>query len=506
MSAKEKRLVATALAGVAMAMAMVPAGGGAFASSHREAPFITKNPKVDAIDFYMFRSYETGRDGYVTLVANYLPLQDAYGGPNYFTLDDKALYEIHLDNNGDAKEDLTFQFRFKTELAGGDGLTVPVGDKKTAVPLFNIGPITAADTSALNVLESYSVKLMRGNRRNGKDMDIKNADGGATVFKKPADYIGTKTFKDYDAYAKAHIYNINIPGCDLPGKMFVGQRAESFAVNLGTIFDLVNAPPQVVVGGTDRAGRNLVPSTIKDKNITSIELEVPIKCVAGDSGIIGGWTTASVRQARVINPRAHWRVPALEGGAWTQVSRLSTPLVNEVVIGLPDKDRFNSSEPKDDGQFAAYVTNPSLPALLEVLFGAAGVRAPTKIPRQDLVVAFLTGVTGVNANGSTAEMLRLNTKVAATGIDKQNSLGAAGCFSFGTPNLMADTCDPAGFPNGRRPGDDVVDIALRVMMGYLLPMADAPSGQLAFTDATLQEAAMFDAAFPYLRTPNPGAK
>jgi hypothetical protein len=504
MSPKEKRLTAAALATLMLAMA--PAGRGAFASSHREAPFITKNPKVDATDFYLFRSYEPGREGYVTLVANYLPLQDAYGGPNYFTLDDKALYEIHIDNSGDAREDLTFQFRFKTELAGGEGLTVPVGGKNTAVPLFNIGPITAADTSALNVLETYSVKLMRGHRRNGSSGEVTNADGGGAVFKKPADYIGTKTFKDYDAYARAHVYNINVPGCDLPGKMFVGQRAESFAVNLGTIFDLVNAPPQVVVGGTDRAGRSLVPSTIKDKNITSLALELPIKCVASDSGIIGGWTTASLRQARVINPRASWRVPALEGGAFTQVSRLSTPLVNEVVIGLPDKDGFNASEPKDDKQFAAYVTNPSLPALLEMLFGAAGVRAPTKFPRQDLVVAFLTGVTGVNANGSTAEMLRLNTKVAPTTADKQNSLGAAGCFSFGMPTLTADTCDAAGFPNGRRPGDDTVDIALRVMMGYLLPMADAPSGQLAFTDASLQEAAQFDTAFPYLRTPTPGAR
>src|SRR4051794_7430885 len=419
MSPTRTRLTAAALA--ALMLTLAPGGRGAFASSHREAPFITKNPKVDATDFYMFRSYEPGRDGHVTLIANYFPLQDAYGGPHHFPLDHKELYQIHIDNNGDAREDLTFQFRFKTELAGDKGLAVPVGDKKTAVPLYNIGPTTAADTSALNVLETYTVQLMRGHRRNGQSSDVTNMDTGEATFKKPADNVGTKTFPDYAAYARAHLYTIKIPGCDAPGRMFVGQRAESFAVNLGTIFDLVNAPPQVVVGGVDRAGRNLVPSTIKDKNITSIELELPIKCVAGADGIIGGWTTASLRQARVINPRASWRIPALEGGAWTQVSRLSTPLVNEVVIGLPDKDRFNASEPRDDTQFAAYVTNPSLPALLGVLFGAAGGRAPTKTPRQDLVVAFLTGVKGVNENGSTAEMLRLNTKVAATASDKQNS-------------------------------------------------------------------------------------
>ena len=503
MRPRERKLTAAALA----LAATVPVGGGAFASSHREAPFITKNPKVDATDFYMFKSYEPGRDGYVTMVANYLPLQDAYGGPNYFSLDPEALYEIHVDNTGDAKEDLTFQFRFKTELAnGGNGLQVPVGDQKTAVPLYNIGPVSAADNSALNVLETYSVKVVRGARRGGTAADVTNADTGATVFKKPADFVGKKTFPDYDAYAKAHVYNINVPGCDTPGKMFVGQRAESFAVNLGTIFDLVNAPPAVVVGGGDRAGRALVPSTIDDKNITSLELELPIKCLTGSTGdVIGAWTTASLRQARVINPHASFKLPALEGGAWTQVSRLSNPLVNEVVIGLPDKDRFNASEPKDDAQFAAYVTNPSLPALLEVLFGAAGVHAPTKLPRADLVTAFLTGVDGVNKNGSTAEMLRLNTKLPATPKGMQNSLGAAGCFTMGMLTPMATGCDVAGFPNGRRPGDDVVDIALRVVMGYLLPPADAPSGQLPFTDATIQEDAQFDAAFPYLRTPHPGA-
>src|SRR6185436_6057533 len=247
-----------------------------------------------------------------------------------------------------------------------------------------------------------------------------------------------------------------------------------------------------------RAGRALVPSTIADKNVTSIALELPIGCLTEGGDVIAAWTTASMRQARVLNPKSTYKLPALEGGAWTQVSRLSNPLVNEVVIGVPDKDHFNASEPKDDAQFAAYVTNPSLPALLEVLFGAAGVKAPTKFPRTDLVTAFLTGVEGVNKNGSVAEMIRLNTKLPATPKGMQNSLGAAGCFVNGALMPMAAGCDVAGFPNGRRPGDDVVDIALRVVMGYLLPAADAPAGQVPFTDATIQEDAQFDAAFPYL--------
>jgi hypothetical protein len=478
----------------------------AHASSHREAPFITKNPKVDATDFYMFRSYESGREGYVTLIANYQPLQDAYGGPNYFSLDPEALYEIHLDNDGDAKEDLTFRFDFDSALAnGGKGLAVAAGDKKTAVPLINIGPLSANDSSALNVNESYTVQLIKGDRR-GRGSDVTRADGNKT-FTKPTDYIGTKTFGagGYGDYARTFIYDIKLPNCADKGRVFVGQRRESFAVNLGTIFDLVNAPPAVVVGGTDRAGRSLVPSTIADKNITSIALELPIACVKGSGDVIAGWTTSSVRQVRIINPRANYEVPSFEGGAWTQVSRLSAPLVNEVVIGLPDKDRFNGSQPKDDAQFADYVTNPSLPELLEVLFGSAGVVAPNAFPRADLVAAFLTGVDSVNKNGSTAETVRLNTAIPVTAKGKQNSLGALNCFVQGTLTLSADGCDPAGFPNGRRPGDDTVDIALRVVMGYLLPLASAPSGQLAFTDATLQEDAQFDAAFPYLLTPKPGA-
>lgn len=483
----------------------------ALASSHREAPFITKNPKVDGTDFYLFRSYESGRQDYVTVIANYQPFQPKYGGPNFFSLDPEASYEIHLDNDGDAKEDLTFRFRFDNDLAAdGQGIAIDAGGKKIAVPLVNVGPVSANDLTNLNVQEVYSLELLRGEKRNGKvrSEPIVRAGDGSKIFRKPTDFIGTKSLgspAQYEAYARAHVYDVKVPGCPLPARVFVGQRKESFAVNLGAIFDLVNAPAQVVVGGGTREGRSLVPSSLEDDNITSLALELPIQCIKGKGDVVAGWTSASVRQVRIVNPRGTFELPAFEGGAWTQVSRVATPLANEVVIGLKDKDLFNGSAPKDDGQFADYVTNPSLPELIEVLFGSAGVVAPNKFPRTDLVAAFLTGVPSVNANGSTAEMIRLNTALPATPKGAQNSLGAAACFVNGALTLKNPGCDPAGFPNGRRPGDDVVDIALRVVMGYLLPAADAPSGQLAFTDATLQEDAQFDAVFPYLTTPTPGA-
>ncbi len=467
------------------------------ASSHREAPFITANPKVDATDFYMFRSYETGRENYVTLIANYNPLQDAYGGPNYFSMSPDALYEFHIDNNGDAVEDISFQFKFNNSLGNqGAGISLSINGKDIAVPLKNVGAVTSADASALNFKEAYALTMVKGDRRTGSKSQIVNAQGGASSFAKPYDNVGDKTFgtESYGDYAKHFMYNVKLSACPSgaqDGRVFVGQRKESFAVNLGGIFDLVNTNP---LGEVD-AGKNI----LADKNITSFALEVPIACLTGgnEKGIIGGWTSASLPQVRILDPNPTFEQPSISGGAWTQVSRLGMPLVNEVVIGLPDKNLFNASEPKDDAQFANYVTNPTLPALLEVLFG---VKAPTVENRPDLVAAFLTGITGLNANGSVSEMQRLNTNIVPTPKASQKNLGVA-------------VGDNAGFPNGRRPGDDTVDAALRVSMGLLCHLnlglckpEDAPDGALPYTDGALQNAAQFDDVFPYLTTPISGSK
>ncbi|WP_166261647.1 DUF4331 domain-containing protein [Marinobacter salicampi] len=466
--------------------------GLAQASSHREAPFITEIPKVDGTDFYMFRSYEVGRENFVTLVANYLPLQDAYGGPNYFDLDEDAAYEIHIDNSGNAQEDLTFRFRFTDTLNDIQLAVGPDGQQEmVSVPLKNIGDASNSDNVQFS--QAYTVEIIRGDRRTGTVQTATNASTGTESFAKPLDNIGGKSFADYESYANEHIFDIAIPGCSTNGQVFVGQRKEAFAVNLGEIFDLVNTNP---LGTRDGEG----PGDLADKNVTSFALEVPTECVTGTAAtasgdpVIGGWTTASVRQARVLNPAptTNGKGATVEGGAWTQVSRLGMPLVNEVVIGLKDKDLFNASEPKDDGQFATYVTHPTLPELLEILFSSAGASAPDNFPRTDLVTAFLTGVPDLNQpEGVTAsEILRLNPAIPATAAASQNDLGVLGA-------------DNAGFPNGRRPVDDTVDIALRVVMGALT--SDAPNKDTPFTDGVQLDPAELRESFPYLATPIAGS-
>jgi hypothetical protein len=501
------------------------------ASSHREAPNITRLPTMDSTDFYLFNSYDPKRKDYVTILANYIPLQQPYGGPNYFAMDPDGVYEIHIDNDGDARENLTFQFRFTNRLANdGRGFRLDIGNRRVAIPLKNKGGVSAGDNSNLNFRESYTLTLVRGDRRSDNRYPVQNPSGGQS-FGKPYDFVGTKTFgsvENYEAYAKSFIHSINIPGCNTPGQVFVGQRREGFAVNLGPVFDLVNFVPvegDSKPGNGDRKGfpggitQDDKNNQTANANVTTIALEVHKSCLVGNgNGVIGGWTSASLPQGRVLNPVPSFLFPDLNLGPLVQVSRLGMPLVNELVIGLPDKDRFSASEPKDDGQFGTYVTNPTLPALLNLLFkdavnGTLGTNIPDlapKVPRNDLATAFLTGFAGVNqlAKVTPSEMTRLNTGIAATPAEQQSNFGVAGG-------------DLAGFPNGRRPGDDTVDIALRVVMGALCyPLTiggqqvdlkvcdkkeDAPVGFVEFTDGAPVSAMDFDTEFPYLTTPLPGA-
>ncbi len=499
----------------------------AVASSHREAPNITKMSKVDNTDVYAFTSYEPGRAAFTTIIANFQPGENPGDGPNYYTMDPDAVYEIHIDNVGDAVEHLTYQFKFTNALINGTGETVNVGGKTLPIALRQIGPIANPADPNLGENETYTITQIVGDRATGTKTSVTNAAAGS--FYKPFDNAGNKTIPGgYATYANKFIYSATIPGCSTPAKVFVGSRAEYFAINLGPVFDLVNFVP--VEGDNDPVYGNGTPfpggitqsqdnqELIGKKNVTSIAMEIPTACLVGSgNGVIGVWSSASLPQARLLRTTPTFDTPTLQGGAYVQVSRLGMGLVNELVIGIKDKDLFNAASPSGDGALIDYVTNPTFPALLDALFrapvraviGGSGTIAPTNFPRNDLVATFLTGFKGVNQLSvvTPSEMLRLNTKVPPTPQAAQSTFGVVGN-------------DLAGYPNGRRPGDDLTDITLRVAMGrlcYPIPVAgtptdlglckpsDAPTGMAAYTDGAPSSALNIQNAFPYLNAPLRGS-
>ncbi len=529
-----------ALGPLALAATVMP-GDPALASSHREAPFIAGLPRVDGTDFYMFRSYEPGRDGFVTMMANYIPFQTSLGAVVYYKLDDTANYDILINNDGKAVENITFQFRFTNTLTGAG---FPVDGKIIPSSLSNVGPYgrngDPNDTGNLSSLTTYTIDLIRGPRHSpfSRVERVTNAVTGSATFTKPEDNIGQRSAPDYAAYAAAQIFPIKIPGCSTPGKVFVGQRRDPFNVSLGQGFDLLNfatithpavtgttglvsdnvATPFVPAG---EANANAGVNSNRNQAITSIELEVPTACLTNPNNkdpVIGAWTVAELPRFTVFGsmPEAVQQEVANVEGDFVEVSRDAMALFDEFVVGLPDKDRYNSSEPFNDSGpfgFLKYVNTPAFPAAIEAIYGPngefaqLGVVAPTLFPRADLVATFLTGIKGVNQPQEPvivpAEMMRLNTSIAPTPMAAQNPLGVIGG-------------DDAGYPNGRRPGDDSVDITLRVAMGRLISLGlfgtngtngtvnQAPSGLVDFTQGARQSSANFLNAFPYLEPPFPG--
>lgn len=484
----------------------------------------------------MFQCYEPGREDYTCFIANTIPLQHPFGGPNYYSLSDQHFFEIYVDNDGDAEEDITFQFYFGNS-AGGDttnvpyqeedpdcdfstgksargampkslfkqapgGITVPVDGKNVPIALKTAGVITRNDLRGLNWQEWYYINYIEGDRSFGDVTEITQSGTSNKKFTKPFDYSGTKTFPDYEDYASQYEYNIDIPNCEVDGRVFVGQRNDPFYISLGPIFDLVNFIPIAGIDGvsvTEDSDHN----DLKNTNVASIVLEIPTQCLVkdGERGVIGGW--AAVRK---LLHREGDHVPG------RQVSRLGNPLVNELLIPLLYKNHYSSIEPIEDQGFTdEYIKYPSFPELLNILFRDTvntlpgnnfETIAPTNFPRNDLVAVFLTGVSTINQprNVVEADIMRLNTSIPVTPRETQNSLGVIGT-------------DSAGYPNGRRPGDDVVDISLRAAMGVLCHVeglglcnpADADLGTAPFTDGTPISARDFRNAFPYLNTPVPGS-
>jgi len=510
------------LRGVSLAAALsLLASASVQAFGQRESSALGGSPRVDASDFYFFSSYEAGRGDFVTLIANYQAGQDPAGGPLPYLLDPNALYEIHVDNTGDGREDISFQFRFRHSMKG---LTLPVGGKAIALPGVPAGVVNLPLSPALNLNESFTLEVVRGDRRSGVRSPVLTA-AGSTHFDKPVDNLGPKATPDYAAYAARHVHTVQIPGCSQPAKVFVGQRRESAAANPSALFDFANLPLAEL---TDASRSAALANPLAERNVTSLALELHKSClVAGNEPVLGAWTTASLRQSQLHNPAPKPGIQgtAVVGGAWVQASRLGMPLVNTLLVGLPDKDRFNASKPKDDAQFADYISHPSWPALLEAALSTTGL-APTNLPRADLNGLFFTGLAGLNQprNGVPADLLRLNTAVPPLPLAQQNRLGVLGELArVGGSNPLANAADLAGFPNGRRPKDDVVDITLMAALGSLcLSNGDAdalklgaackpaavPLGLAAHrvNDAVDTAATGWLPGFPYLPTPLAGKR
>jgi hypothetical protein len=459
-------------------------------SSHREAPEISKDPVADSTDLYAFVT--PGYPSTVTLIANYLPLQLPAGGPNFFEFGNDVRYEIHIDNDGDGYPDVTFQFRFETRLRNNNTF------------LYNTGPIDSLDSKNWNRQQFYSVTKI-------------DREGHAQVLAHdlpcPPCNIGPLSTPDYANLAYQAIRK-------LPGnrKVFAGQRADGFYVDLGAIFDLGNLRPFQQLH--EQFGLHLFdkPATavnaLNNFNVHSIALQVPIDDVVrgGKYGrykrnetqaVIGVWTTANRQAIELRNDQ-----PGVDAGAGpdVQVSRLGNPLFNEVIVPMALKDLWNSLSPREDKRFAEFVAQPELANLLPVLYpnvfpNLAALNA-AKTRRADLLAILLTGIpAGVipnfqNSTGSLqADMLRLNTAIPPA--SHPNVLGVVGG-------------DFAGFPNGRRVTDDVVTIALRAIAGQTFPLIDktfkpdAAAGAVTQGLSPADVKAPFLAQFPFLGTPYDG--
>ncbi|HET7328499.1 MAG TPA: DUF4331 domain-containing protein [Nocardioidaceae bacterium] len=407
---------------------------GATASSHREAPMIAGLPQYDNADVYAFMSPD--KPSKVTLVANWIPLEEPAGGPNFYPWATDARYDINIDNTGDAKADIIYRWRFKNHYR----------TKNTI--LYNTGVVTSFGDPDLNFRQTYT--LRRLDHGKWKTM-ARNAPVAPS-------YVGDASMPNYADLRDDAVISAGYGSKRL--KSFVGQAEDPFFLDL-RVFDLLYGGDLSEVGDDTLAGFN----------VNTIAMQIDRKAVAKQyrryRPIIGVWSTTDRRGA---------------DGRFRQVSRLGNPLVNEVVIPIKDKDTFNASRPVNDEQFLPYVTNPGLPNVIEALYG---IPAPEP-PRDDLVQVFLTGIPGLNQprNVEPSEQLRLNVKIPPT--DDPDRLGV----------LAGDT---AGFPNGRRLTDDVVDIELQVLEGELVGNPND------LGDAVNSNDVEFGETFPYVALPTSGS-
>jgi len=487
----EKSLKMTRIFFVA-ALCLSLSGLNTFASSHAEAPLTSMDRYADNTDVYAFRSSETGREGFVTILANFIPLQDPAGGPQFYRFDDTVMYEIKIDNTGDGVQDITYQFQFTTSILNSNTVL--------GMNTVNIdGQITSLTDLDYNMPQTYSVRRI----------DSTTGAAGqvlATGLRTPPSNIGPRTTPNYETnLGQPAVYPLGT------GRVFCGQRDEGFFLDLG-VFDAIGYRSIAPTGGVD---------TLRSFNVNTIGIEVPIQSLTrtgavptgptDPNAVIGVFSTASRGSMRVIQSNG----ARSQTGTFVQVSRLGSPLINEVVIPLGLKDAFNSISPSVDGtipRVVTAITDPEFPKIIQFALGVYGTFNGTYVginlppaPRTDIAAIFATGIpagavpglptyTTFLSDGVPHEMLRLNTAIAPVAI------GATGYSRLG---LLGN--DIGGFPNGRRVGDDVVDIEVRALLGGT-PFTPAfnVSPNNAFNDGVSTNFEGFLTRFPYLQTPNAG--
>jgi hypothetical protein len=459
-------------------------------TSHREAPGISTDPVADNTDVYAFVSPD--QPDTVTIISNFIPLQLPPGGPNFFSFGEDVLYSIYIDNNADAKPEITYNFNFKTTVAN------------PATFLYNLGPIGSLTDPNWNVRQTYTVTRI----------DKTGVHVLGSNLPSPPVNIGPRSTPNYTNLASDALNTLS------DGSMvFAGQRGEGFAVDLGSIFDLLTLRPfqsLSSIAGPNTNSAQGVDTTV-NINVHSIALQIPKTRLTRDGSnptnvldqksVIGVWSTASRQE---VSLKASASGSSTHVGPWTQVSRLGNPLINEIFIPLGQKDYWNSQQPHNDKQFLQYYLIFGVAGLMPVLYPTAlpaqtattGVPNGPMNPRTDLEAVLLTGLPASvltvfqNYTGPTvADMLRLNMAVPPT--STPNPLG-----------IIASSPDLAGFPNGRRPLDNVIDIYLQVGAGLIYPLVKPgftpPAAAGLLTQGVIEPAAPFLTSFPYLPTPFSG--
>jgi hypothetical protein len=445
-------LVALAAALAASVVALAPPRGAT--SSHREAPLVSADPQVDNTDVYAFVSPDDSST--VTLVSNWIPFEEPAGGPNFYSFAQGVRYDIKISNDGDAAPEIIYRWRFKNHYRNPNTF------------LHNTGPVTSLDDADLNFFQTYDL-IKKVPRKKAKVL----VDDAMVA----PNNVGAASMPDYASLSNAAVASFG------DSKTWAGQADDPFFLDL-RVFDLLYGGDLSEVGD----------DTLQGFNTHSMVLQVPKTKLAKagnvtDNPVIGIWSTASRRSTRIQTGEGTQSFR----GKWVQLSRLGMPLVNEVVVPVGAKDFFNASKPKNDAQFLSAVQDPELPHLIEAVYG---IPAPDSDPdkagiqRADLIEVFLTGVDGLNkpADVQPSEMLRLNMNIP---------LCEEGCPAHSALGVIAG--DTAGFPNGRRLADDIIDIALQVVEGELIGNPNDLSDGVGANDAS------FRSAFPYLALPHSGS-